>query len=191
MDLGAANGSRILEYNSTIEVGLGNGFTGKAYGAILCYQIFTNVTANAEQWQVNNFDVDYCMSEKVPESCGFSMNLAVMLIFIVCNLGKLFAMAYIAFGNLDEPLITIGDALSSFLENPVRTTNGMCTVGRRDFGIAAENERYIKVYGERAANHHLGEEGWASIRQPRIWERSNDRWLSASSNRRRWTCTAL
>ena len=185
------SGSRGLRYNSLIEVDLGNGLTGEATGAILCYQIFANVTTNATKWQVNNFDVDYCMSERIQESCGFSINLAAMLVVILCNLGKVIAMAYISFGNLEEPLITIGDAVSSFLENPDRTTNGMCTVGRRDFAIAVESEKYIELYGERAANHHLGEEGWANLRQPRAWEPSSDHWFSASSERRRWTCIAL
>lgn len=54
---------------------------------------------------------DYCLSEPVPEKCGFTANLVIILIIAICNLGKIFAMAFVAYGNCETPLITVGDAI--------------------------------------------------------------------------------
>jgi hypothetical protein len=50
----------------------------------------------------------------------------------VTNLFKLIGMLYVAFRLRDNPLITVGDAVESFLDNSDRTTEGMCLLTKED-----------------------------------------------------------
>ncbi len=60
------------------------------------------------------------------------MNLIIILVVVICNAGKLAGMLYVAFGPLEDPLITMGDAVSSFLASPDNTTRDMCLVNRKE-----------------------------------------------------------
>jgi hypothetical protein len=81
---------------------------------------------------------EYCLSETVPQTCGLrfssrlawvviSFNILKLLILIVCCLPK---------GPLDreQPLLTIGDAISSFLRHNDQTTSYLCAMGASDLG---------------------------------------------------------
>jgi hypothetical protein len=82
-------------------------------------------------------------------------------------------MLYVAFGSLEDPLITIGDAVSSFLTSPDHTTRDMCLVSRKDV---------VKV-------SHLG--GMEKFHAPKYWRPVRQRWFNAASKTRWWTCILL
>jgi len=56
----------------------------------------------------------------------------ILVIVVICNLGKVVSMLYVAFYVKDDPLITVGDAIQSFLSRPDKTTTGMCLVSKAD-----------------------------------------------------------
>ena len=56
-----------------------------------------------------------------------------MAVVIICNVGKMIVIGYIAWKRPQEPLVTIGDAVASFLENPDLTTKGNCLAELRRF----------------------------------------------------------
>jgi hypothetical protein len=97
-----------------------------------CFQVISAVIANAQNWKPDNFSAQNCLSERVPGTCGLNMNLIIILVVVICNVGKLAGMLYVAFGSLEDPLITMGDAVSSFLASPDNTTRDMCLVNRKD-----------------------------------------------------------
>jgi hypothetical protein len=138
-----------------------------------CFQVISAVIANAQNWKPDDFSAQYCLSEKVPGTCGFNMNLIIILIVVICNAGKLSGMLYVAFGSLEDPLITIGDAVSSFLTSPDHTTRDMCLVSRKDV---------VKV-------SHLG--GMEKFHAPKYWRPVRQRWFNAASKTRWWTCILL
>jgi hypothetical protein len=87
--------------------------------------------AAASGWNPDYFTAEYCLSERVVGTCGFTVNLFIILVVVICNIGKLSGMLYVAFGAFQDPLITIGDAVSTFLENPDRTTKSMCITTKK------------------------------------------------------------
>lgn len=86
-----------------------------------------------EQWTPWDYDIQYCMSEKHQATCRLNYSLSLAIGVMLSNVIKVVAMCYVAFGLTDRPLITVGDAVSSFLEHPDRTTEGACLVSNGYF----------------------------------------------------------
>jgi hypothetical protein len=139
-----------------------------------CFQVISTVIANAQNWKPDNFSALNCLSERVPGTCGLNINLIIILVVVVCNAGKLAGMLYVAFGALEDPLVTMGDAVSSFMASPDNTTKGMCLVNRRE------------IVG---ASYYFG--GIERLRAPKYWRPMSQRWFNAASKARWWTCILL
>lgn len=66
--------------------------------------------------------VKYCLGQRVPEACQVGMLPGVLIAVLICNFIKIACLFWIARGMNFEPLVTIGDALLSFLQSPDSTT---------------------------------------------------------------------
>ena len=112
--------------------------------------------------------IDYCLAQKVEEHCKLQFSLAIMLIVILCNLVKTICIGMIAWKRDWRPLVTLGDALASFLDRPDLTTEGNCLVERARFE---------------------SQEVWS--RAPSRWEKRPSRWHRTASRRRWLLCNIL
>lgn len=112
--------------------------------------------------------VQYCLSQPVQEHCKLQFSLAIMIVLISCNLVKAICMGFIAWKRDAEPLVTLGDAIKSFLNQPDPTTEGNCVVGKSRFETS-------KVWG----------------RLPSTWAAEPTRWFRAASIRRWLVCNIL
>lgn len=74
--------------------------------------------------------VDHCLSEKVDEKCQLLFSLPICLIVIICNGFKVISMFLTVRDDRGEILLTIGDALSSFLSRTDPTTEGNCLLSK-------------------------------------------------------------
>lgn len=86
----------------------------------------SNVTAIAKTWHVNGYPIDYCLAMPAVEQCKLQFSSTIMIVVILCNLIKTVCMAVIALKWSGQPLVTIGDAIASFLDSPDSTTEGSC-----------------------------------------------------------------
>ena len=77
--------------------------------------------------------IQYCLSKRVEEHCKLQFSLAIMIAVIICNLIKTICMSIIAWKQDPEPLVTLGDAIASFLDRPDVMTEGNCIAGRTRF----------------------------------------------------------
>lgn len=90
--------------------------------------------ANPLIWPPNGFvpqrniTIEGCLAETVPESCQLFINIPICVIVIVCNLIKLVCMFFAAREDRDEVLVTIGDAIASFLQRPDPNTANECMI---------------------------------------------------------------
>ncbi|KAL9115828.1 MAG: hypothetical protein Q9227_000196 [Pyrenula ochraceoflavens] len=91
-----------------------------------CFLHVNQILSKASDWHSHGVKIDYCMSEKVKGSCETRASLIILILVILANLAKLCAMSYTAFGLKFEPLATIGDGISSFLDQRDPTTESMC-----------------------------------------------------------------
>lgn len=94
---------------------------------------------------------DYCLSKRVGEHCKLQFSLTIMTVVIVCNLIKTVCMAMISWKQDPEPLVTLGDAIASFLDRPDVTTDRHCIAGRTwfesrdwDFRLSRWNPKHLR-----------------------------------------------
>ncbi|KAL9045807.1 MAG: hypothetical protein Q9214_001214 [Letrouitia sp. 1 TL-2023] len=77
--------------------------------------------------------VDYCLSQPAEEMCQLQFSLSIMIIVIVCNFIKLVCMSVMQHQHRSPSLVTLGDALSSFLDDPDSSTQKSCLASRDHF----------------------------------------------------------
>ena len=110
-------------------------------------------------------DIAGCKSEVTDEKCKIQFSLGIMIVVICCNLVKACCMITVVVRSEEPTLVTLGDAVDSFLRAPDPTTKGMCFADRE----------FIK--GE-------WKHGWRT--RPRKWKQKGlQRWWT-SVGRARW-----
>jgi hypothetical protein len=122
----------------------------------------------AQDWKVDGYPIDYCLSEEMDEECELQFSLPIMIIVFTCNLVKTSCMMLVVFGyGQMQPLMTVGDAIASFLNEPDPATKSMCL---------ADKSFFLK-------------EGWQA-RRIRWWPKRH-RWFRAASLSRWMVCNVL
>ncbi|TKA68236.1 hypothetical protein B0A55_10035 [Friedmanniomyces simplex] len=89
---------------------------------------------NAKNWNVNGYRIDYCLSElsSGPGQCRLQFSTTILAVVIVMNICKCLAMVLTLLQNREVALVTVGDALASFLEKPDHLTEGRCMLAKID-----------------------------------------------------------
>ncbi|KAI9675457.1 MAG: hypothetical protein M1822_008935 [Bathelium mastoideum] len=89
----------------------------------------SSIAKQPEDWTVNGYPVQRCLARKTIESCGVKFVVPILVIVIASNICK--AICMVACLSLNErPLLTQGDAMASFLENPDPHTEKLCLKNR-------------------------------------------------------------
>ncbi|KAL4815023.1 hypothetical protein BDW67DRAFT_176558 [Aspergillus spinulosporus] len=85
---------------------------------------------SGDEWVVGGYKIEYCLAERTAEKCTLEYSLPLAIVVICVNFVKalLICLAPSLLG--DGPLLTIGDAVSSFLRWPDETTKGNCLLTR-------------------------------------------------------------
>lgn len=88
-----------------------------------------------DDWRPYNNDtrVSYCLSERTSEHCKLRFSLPIAITTIVFILAKLWVFLSMFYQTSHQPLLTIGDALVSFLQRSDRATSGFAIFDRSDF----------------------------------------------------------
>lgn len=110
------------------------------------------------------YSVDYCLSEKVEEHCRVMYSPAICLLIIVCNAVKVICIMFTIRLRRKELLFTVGDAISSFIKYPDRTTLGRSWVDRKKANAVFAKPRPVKsrtLPPRRRWLHAVGRRRWA------------------------------
>jgi hypothetical protein len=171
------------------------GYTAEeARGQYHCSAIVSKVKANADRWRPRGWDIDYCLSEQVTGNCDLNFSLTIMIVVILCNVSKALIMLFIAFRLRDKPLITIGDAIDSFLNDGDQKTKRMCLSSKSsikaneipDFSLRG-GETYADAYIRFLAVQRSSE--WRAGPVP--YQSKVKRWFRATSMARWTSCLCL
>ncbi|CAH0055323.1 unnamed protein product [Clonostachys solani] len=79
-------------------------------------------------WAIGTARVEYCLSQKPKDQCQLNVALNLIYVVVCFNAVKFVVIVFLALSNLvnREPLVTIGDAVASFIDSQERATKGMC-----------------------------------------------------------------
>ncbi|KAL9562689.1 hypothetical protein ACKAV7_013253 [Fusarium commune] len=90
--------------------------------------------------------VDYCLSESFYAPCRLSIANPLLLIVCIMCISKCLLCAYtlkVRSWSTEDPLMTVGDAISSFIAKPDTCTKGMCTLDAEDLHMKLDPERAL------------------------------------------------
>lgn len=87
---------------------------------------------NATEWHVGGRKIDHCLAQPVEPHCKLQFSLGILIAVIVCNAVKSLAMFWTLRRQKDVTLVTIGDAIASYLDEPDELTKGRCLMGKVD-----------------------------------------------------------
>ncbi|KAF2439612.1 hypothetical protein P171DRAFT_525453 [Karstenula rhodostoma CBS 690.94] len=117
----------------------------RSYGSnpLPCSASVDGIKSASDKWTVSGvayhkdfgslaYPVDYCLSEKSEPRCKVQFALPIAILVTILNFFKAVLIFYTALGTKENPLMTMGDAVASFLERTDETTKGMCLLSVRD-----------------------------------------------------------
>ena len=108
--------------------------TSKATLSWLCYYDEGSIDCDIDAPPPDKIkNIDHCLSEIVEEKCKVQFSLHIIVVVILCNVVKLCSMILILWKYKNPTLVTIGDAVSSFLDDSDITTKGMCLASKKSF----------------------------------------------------------
>lgn len=160
--------------------------------------------------------VQYCLAEVVEPHCKVDVSMHLLGLVIVCNVLKAGCLLYTLFMNVDfKPLATVGDAISSFIEDPDKTTRGKGPLSALDVrrGHWRKNDRtlmkavkswgtYVRVPESlqrlmRSFTRNTSDT-WELLARPtrpspysQVWNRNTRRWFRSVSIERWALCVLL
>ncbi|KAI4685948.1 uncharacterized protein J4E88_003785 [Alternaria novae-zelandiae] len=106
----------------------------------------TAIPSNRSAWQPFEVPVAYCTIEQVEEFCKLQFSFTIATAVIVANLVKAVCMILLLFLYWDHgALVTIGDAIAAFLEDPDPETYGRCLHTKRDVGLRWNWNEYASI----------------------------------------------
>lgn len=145
----------------------------------VCRSHLAQVSSDASQWRPHSqpADVAYCLSQPTPQHCKLQFSLPIVIVVLVMNVVKMLLMIYTIFGLDDTPLLTIGDAIASFLDRADPTTKYCCLMSKFEI---KENPLYW---------HYLQVQ--SKYPPAKAWTASRVRWSRAVSRTRWWVCGSL
>jgi hypothetical protein len=83
-------------------------------------------------WSVLTHPISYCLVQEVEEECQLRFSLTIMIVVILANATKATIMILTWWKLRTPTLVTIGDAVTSFLDDPDLTTAGICLATKAD-----------------------------------------------------------
>ncbi|OCK80650.1 hypothetical protein K432DRAFT_434615 [Lepidopterella palustris CBS 459.81] len=92
-------------------------------------------------WAPFGQEYAFCLSEKITENCQLGLSIHLALVVLSMGLFKTGVMLYIALRFREKPLLTIGDAVASFLQRPDDFTQQACLAGKNDVETIFNNRR--------------------------------------------------
>lgn len=177
-DYSSPNNNSLISFDSSQRSPLvSDGYYNGVFCSMSVFDVCkpSNIRVNPGNWIIDVYPgqlpknptaIQYCLGHPVEERCKLQFSLPIVIIVIVCNLMMTICMSIIVWKRDPEPLVTLGDAIASFLDRPDVSTEGNCIVGKTRF----ETRRYWDLLASR----------W----DPR-------RWFRAASSRRWLVCNIL
>ncbi|ORY16815.1 hypothetical protein BCR34DRAFT_461170, partial [Clohesyomyces aquaticus] len=123
-------------------------------------------------WKMDNAGVAYCLARTTSQRRKVQFLASVLIVIMIANLIKVFAMTTTLLRH-DKPLLTLGDAIQSFLQVPDPTTKGHCLL-EADSGISLWKSSVLR------GQSTLGARRWGSETRLNFWAGtlSLRRWIS-------------
>jgi hypothetical protein len=105
------------------------------YGERSCEQQQDDlIKSNATNWRplVSEYPVAKCYSQDLPQQCKLQASIHLIAVVLFLNAAKAVIMYLAVKWMRGTPLLTVGDAVASFLTRPDPSTKGLCLISRKE-----------------------------------------------------------
>lgn len=92
----------------------------------------TSLKKNASSWTINGFPISYCLADQQPSRCTVQSSSTILIVVILSNIVEVLCMLYAIARVKHKAMITVDDAVVSFLATDCSTTSKMCLWSKRD-----------------------------------------------------------
>lgn len=86
----------------------------------LCWLRSSELTSQAGDWAPYDNRIAYCLNLRAKDQCALEFSIPIMVIICAMNLVKSVLFAFIALLFTESPIVTLGDAIASFIRYPSR-----------------------------------------------------------------------
>ncbi|PUU76458.1 hypothetical protein B9Z19DRAFT_1149392 [Tuber borchii] len=135
-------------------------------------ELASNVTKGLP-WQMDRtaglIEISGCKSERTAEKCKVQFSLRIMIAVVCCNLVTACSIIIAVVRSREPTLVTLGDAIDSFLRIPDQTTMGICYANRR---FIEKEWAWRMRTGPREWNQKEVQRWWSSV--------SKTRWITST-----------
>ena len=143
--------------------------------------------------QTSDGSISHCMAERAQEHCKIRFSMPFMCAVIACNLVKMTCMWIIVWKLDPYPLVTIGDAIASFLDSPgMDIPYFVSYIHSYDSRRVALTHSIIdpNTAGSCLSSKSRLKEGSIWTRLPSRYRRRQNKWF-ASASISRWLITTI
>jgi hypothetical protein len=125
-----------------------DGCTVACHPAPPCKLRISKIKSDGTGWRPMDdpYPVKYCLSENLPEQCKLQASTYILVMVIILNLLKALMMCITVFGIKESPIMTIGDAIASYIDRPDLNTRGLCLVSKADIHPKSELSREPRMF---------------------------------------------
>ncbi|KAI1658111.1 hypothetical protein F4813DRAFT_54132 [Daldinia decipiens] len=112
-----------------------------------------------------NLSVQYCLADDLDRVCHIGLSPILLLTVTLCVIFKTFTaivVTVVLSRQNQAPLVTLGDAMESFIEKPDPVTAGMCTIGQTEIRRSMRSYRSLLLPVPRQWNP-LQRRRWAVV----------------------------
>ncbi|GAB7365085.1 hypothetical protein MBLNU230_g6176t1 [Neophaeotheca triangularis] len=127
----------------------------------------STIEASGKPWTLGGKRIDYCLSELKPEGCKLQISDTILIVVVACNAIKTVAMLVALWIGKIPSLVTLGDAVASYLDRPDELAGNLCLLSKN--GAVARPKSTQPNHQQSSGHVHR------NVRQ---------RWLAAVSLRR-------
>ncbi|KAL7622735.1 hypothetical protein AAE478_006413 [Parahypoxylon ruwenzoriense] len=111
-----------------------------------------STTTSGLQPGTYDLSVKYCLAEPLDRICHIALSPTLLLSVTLCVIFKTctaIVVTIVLSRRNQEPLVTLGDAMESFIEKPDPVTAGMCTAGQSEIRRAMRFRKAVLLPGPR------------------------------------------
>jgi hypothetical protein len=123
---------------------------------------------NSSNWQPFGNKVDYCLSEVLSDRCRVQFVPPLAYIVMCFNFLKASILLFVFFVEKDNPIMTIGDAVASFLTQRDKSTRDFCFLEKQSIHLWEAREGYLP-YPLHPKFLNFQYTKWSSVVSTRRW----------------------
>ncbi|KAF5515329.1 hypothetical protein CGCS363_v000120 [Colletotrichum siamense] len=111
---------------------MGNDYEGESP----CDDMVANIKKGSIPWRPLGFEVRACYNKETAEHSKLFFSRSICWVVTTLNLVKAILMVLVAYDGIDngeQPILTVGDAIASYLQDPDKYTLKMCLKSKKCF----------------------------------------------------------